>query len=104
MFTYLALVSSPVTLAIDRGSQGRAGFVPLSNGGAIGLDAARPLARLDGCPGVLPARQAVKGLADVGYSVSIAIAGAMCVPIDVTPTNGSTRRVVLCDRRPACPS
>jgi hypothetical protein len=84
-----------VTLAIGRGSQARAGFVPLSNGGAAGLEAARPSARLDGCPGVPPAEQAVKGIADVGYPVSVAVARAMCVPIEVTPAGGLPRRVVL---------
>jgi hypothetical protein len=93
-----------LTLAIDRGSQARAGFVPLSNGGAAGLEAARPSARLDGCPGVPPAEQAVKGIADVGYPVSVAVAHAMCVPIDVTPAGGSTRRVVIAIGVHDCPA
>jgi hypothetical protein len=93
---------TPVTLTIDRDSQARAGFVPLSNGGAAGLEAAKPVARLDGCPGVPPAEQAVKGISDVGYPVSVAVARPTCVAIDVTPAGGSTQRIVLAIGVHAC--
>jgi hypothetical protein len=84
-----------VTIAIDRTARRTAGFVPLTNGGEAGIEASRPVLRLEGCDGVPRTEQAVAGLADVGFPVSVAATRKSCVPLEVTPDGGPTSRVVI---------
>jgi hypothetical protein len=86
---------TPVTIAIGRSARDVAGFVPMTNGGEAGIEASRPLLRLQGCDGVPRSGQAIPGLADVGFPVFIAAATKSCVPIEVTPDGGPTSRVVV---------
>jgi hypothetical protein len=86
---------TPVTIAIGRTARRTAGFVPLTSGGAAGFEAARPLLRLEGCDGVPRSEQAVPGLADVGFPISVAATSQSCVPLEVTPDGGPTSRVVV---------
>ena len=86
---------TPVTIAIARSARDLAGFVPMTNGGAAGIEASRPQLRLEGCDGVPRSEQAVAGLADVGFPVFVAAARRSCVPFEVTPDGGRTSRVVV---------
>ena len=86
---------TPVTIAIGRTARRTAGFVPLTNGGTAGIEASRPLLRLEGCDGVPPSEQAIRGLADVGFPVSVAATRKSCIPFEVTPDGGATSRVVV---------
>jgi hypothetical protein len=86
---------TPVTIAVARSARDLAGFVPMTNGGEAGIEASRPLLRLEGCDGVPRSEQAVAGLADVGFPVFIAAARKSCVPLEVTPEGGVTSRVVI---------
>jgi hypothetical protein len=84
-----------VTLAIGREARDVAGFVPLSNGGVAGIDAAKPVLSLQGCPGVPRDAQVIRGLADVGYPVSVAVSTDRCVAIEVTEKGRPTQRRVV---------
>jgi hypothetical protein len=86
---------TPVTIAIARSARDLAGFVPMTNGGAAGIEASRPQLRLEGCDGVPRSEQAVAGLADVGFPVFVAAARRSCVPFEVTPDGGRMSRVVV---------
>jgi hypothetical protein len=86
---------TPVTIAIARSARDLAGFVPMTNGGEAGIEASRPVLRLEGCDGVPRSEQAVAGLADVGFPVFVAAARKSCVPFEVTPAGGATSRVVI---------
>lgn len=89
----LVAPSTPVTIAIGRAARATAGFVPTLNGASFA--AARPAMHLAGCDGVPPGEQVERGVADVGYPMSVVAQRAGCVPIDVTPDGGRSRRVVI---------
>jgi hypothetical protein len=93
-----------VTIAIGQSARGTAGFVPMTNAGEAGIDASRPILHLEGCDGVPPSEQAIRGLADVGFPVFVAATTKSCVPIEITPDGGPTRRVVVSFGAGKCPA